>query len=291
MRKGRRSSIGFTAAALVMLCGPVGAAQPTPDGAALYASHCESCHGTSGRGNGPDASLFVAPPRDLREGFLQSYETDELVARIREGVPLMLTFDPKALRARLGEVNDVIAHLERIPDVNWKLVERGEELYVDRCEVCHGPYGRPPEEMLVYPRPAADLSSPAFQRAHRDEDLIRVARRGHESMPAASGVRDDDAARALVAYLRVLSPGFDLYSRYCAACHGDDGRPQREFVAPGRQPKVVFDRAYLESRNPDQLQAAVFHMLGEQKPMMPHFRETLTAPQVRAIVQYLKSRD
>jgi mono/diheme cytochrome c family protein len=110
-------------------------------------------------------------------------------------------------------------------------------------------------------------------------------------MPAIPAIRNDADARALVAYLRLLSPGFDTYSRYCAACHGDDGHPQREFVPPDRRPSVTFDRSYLERRNRDQLRAAVGHMLREQKPAMPHFRAAITRAEARAIVQYLRSTE
>jgi len=40
------------------------------DGALLYARHCERCHGVTGRGDGPEADLFVTRPRDLQSGFL-----------------------------------------------------------------------------------------------------------------------------------------------------------------------------------------------------------------------------
>lgn len=276
---------------LVLLAANAAAAPLRYDGEALYRSHCGACHGMNGHGDGVDASLFLTRPRNLREGFVRLYDDDELVARIVDGVPLALEVDPRSLRRRLVEIDDVIAHLERIPDANWNLIERGEETYVDRCEACHGPYGRPPDDFAGIVKPPADLSSPAFQRSHRDEDLVRVVRRGHQEMPAIPAIRDDDDARALVAYVRILSPGFDLYSRYCAACHGEDGHPQREFVAPGRRPSVTFDRSYLERRNPDQLRAAVGHMLAEQKPSMPHFRGTLDRAAARAIVQYLKSSE
>jgi mono/diheme cytochrome c family protein len=245
----------------------------------------------NGHGDGVDANLFLARPRDLREGFVRLYDEEELVDRILDGVPLALEVDPRSLQRRLVEIDQIIAHLERIPDANWKLIERGEETYVDRCEACHGPYGRPPDDSSGLAQRPADLSHPAFQRAHRDDDLVRIVRRGHQAMPAIPAIRDDADARALVAYLRILSPGFDLYSRYCAACHGEDGRPQREFVEPGRRPRVTFDRSYLERRNPDQLRAAVGHMLSEQKPSMPHFRGTLDRAAARAIVHYLKSSE
>jgi mono/diheme cytochrome c family protein len=273
----------------LLLAAATSAAPPPPNGEALYGEHCGTCHGMNGGGNGVDAGLFLARPRNLREGFVQRYYDDELVDRILHGTPLVLELDPQAFRRHLTELDDVIAHLERIPDINWKLVEPGQEKYVDRCEQCHGPYGRPPDDFAGIVTPPADLSAPEFQRTHRDEDLIRTVRRGHRVMPAIPAIRNDGDARALVAYLRLLSPGFDTYSRYCAACHGDDGRPQREFVPPGRQPTVTFDRSYFERRNRDQLRDSVGHMLREQKPSMPHFRGKLNRAEARAIVEYIRT--
>lgn len=186
---------------LFLLLAASAVAAPLPkDGEALFRSHCGNCHGMNGRGDGVDASLFLARPRNLREGFVRLYDEDELVARILEGVPLAFEVDPRSLRRHLAEIDQVVEHLERIPDANWKLIERGEETYVDRCEECHGPYGRPPDDFAgVVQPPPADLSDPAFQHAHGDEDLIRTVRRGHQMMPAIPAIRDDADARALVA--------------------------------------------------------------------------------------------
>jgi mono/diheme cytochrome c family protein len=108
-------------------------------------------------------------------------------------------------------------------------------------------------------------------------------------MPATPAVRDDADARALVAYLRLLSPASTPIPATAAACHGDDGRPQREFVPPGKRPTATFDRSYLEHRNRDQLREAVGHMLREQKPSMPHFRGKLDRAEARAIVEYIRT--
>ena len=40
-------------------------APPSPSGRALYLRHCASCHGESGRGNGPVAASLSVPPTDL----------------------------------------------------------------------------------------------------------------------------------------------------------------------------------------------------------------------------------
>lgn len=67
-------------------------------GSDLYRLHCASCHGTTGRGDGPDTAIFATPPPDLRTGFLSRYATDELVRRVRDGQPAQLALDPDALR-------------------------------------------------------------------------------------------------------------------------------------------------------------------------------------------------
>jgi mono/diheme cytochrome c family protein len=106
-------------------------------------------------------------------------------------------------------------------------------------------------------------------------------------MPAIPGLRDDDDARALVAYVRVLTPGYQLYTRFCASCHGDDGHAD-ELVDPGRAPRLVFDRAYFARRDPEVLRSKIWHMLAERRPAMPHFRRRLSDEEARAIAAHLK---
>lgn len=275
--------------ALVVLLGLPAASIATergPDGAELYFRYCASCHGIGGHGDGPDASLFLPRPRNLREGITADRETSELVKLILDGARRPLALDPQALRARLTDTAAIAAHIETIPDINWRLATRGQYLYLDRCKTCHGPFGRPP--WTDDRSPPRDLSTPAFQQSTNDDELIRAVRHGNRGMPAIPAVRSDADARALVAFVRLLSPGFELYSRHCATCHGDDGRPQREFVSARQRPSVVFDRAWLARRDPAQLRAAVSHMLEERHPGMPHFRRTLTEPEARAIVRYLR---
>jgi mono/diheme cytochrome c family protein len=80
-----------SAAALVLVCTcsvvAVGVAQSPPDGATLYRTYCASCHGVSGRGNGPMAEYLRIPPTDLtalarrRHGLFDQ----EAVARAIDG--------------------------------------------------------------------------------------------------------------------------------------------------------------------------------------------------------------
>ncbi len=47
-------------------------AATSPDGAALFRAHCASCHGSSGRGDGPVAQFLKIPPADLTQIAKQS---------------------------------------------------------------------------------------------------------------------------------------------------------------------------------------------------------------------------
>jgi mono/diheme cytochrome c family protein len=96
-----------------------------------------------------------------------------------------------------------------------------------------------------------------------------------------------DEVDLVARFVRFLSPGFELYSQYCAACHGDDGRG-----APSLDPSVPtvqFDAAYFEGKHPEELRQSVWHMMDAHLPSMPHLRETLTEGQVRSIIEYLRS--
>lgn len=44
---------------------PVGTTHQIARGAALYQTHCASCHGAQGRGDGPAATSLSPPPADL----------------------------------------------------------------------------------------------------------------------------------------------------------------------------------------------------------------------------------
>jgi mono/diheme cytochrome c family protein len=273
---------------VTLLIGGLGAADAaTPDGQALYVRHCESCHGVTGRGDGVDAGVFASPPRDLRSGFLDRYPVDELVRRVRSGVPLVLALDLAALRARADEVEAIAAHLERLPAVNWRRVEIGQAIYLDRCELCHGPTGTPTYVLPSGARSSRDLSDPAFQASFDPARLATVVRHGSHGMPAVDPPVTADELPSLAAFVQMLSPGYTLYDRYCAACHGDDGRGS----GSDQPPTVVFDRAYFRRRDPEQVRTAVWHMVATQQPAMPHFRRRLTAEEVRAVIVYLRGAD
>ena len=263
-------------------------AAATSSGRQLYLNYCASCHGRSGKGNGPDATIFAVPPRSLREGFLKQYTTDDLVRRVREGKPLELALDLPSLRARAAEVEAVVEYVKRLPTVDWMRTDRGEEVYVARCEECHGAFGRPGKELPAGVKAPRDLGDPAYQASVSDGALQELVRHGRKEMPALVPRVSHEQARQLTAFVRLLSPGYQLYTQYCAACHGDDGRGPGALADGIRRPTVKFDRNFLIGTDPEELRASVWHMVGEEKPSMPHYRSALSEAQAVAIIEYLK---
>ncbi len=264
-------------------------AESLVDGARLYQRHCAACHGPSGRGDGPSAKTYTAPPRNLQEGFLDAYSDDELVQRLRDGTPLQITLDANALRARGADTEAVLAHLRRLANSDWERLSRGWDLYVKRCDGCHDIYGHPSKNLPAGVRPPRDLSSPEFQKQTSDKELLGAVRHGRSEMPALLPRVKESEAQGLALYVRLLSPGFELYSRHCANCHGDDGRGIGRLGEELGQPTVVFDRDYFAHHEAEELRMKVWHMLGREKPTMPHYRWTLSEKQARAVVDYLRS--
>lgn len=275
--------VGYAAA-------PAIAADERAEAAAAYRRYCASCHGSEGRGDGPDAARFARAPRNLREGFLNAYDVDELVERIRSGTPLRIEFDPAKQRDLETKGDALVAYLRRLAQARWAQVERGWGLYEVRCAECHGTYGHPPPELprgVTRPR---DLSDPEWQKRTSDADLIAAVRHGRKGMPALVPRIGNDEARALAVFVRILSPGFEWYQRTCAVCHGDDGRGVQAVSGEVyRLPKVRFDRRYFSGRSESEIRSAVLHMLREHEPAMPHFAPMLERAQIRAIVEYLRS--
>ncbi len=260
---------------------PAGA--KAPDGRRLFESHCAPCHGANGTGDGPDARLFTPPPRDLHDGVLTRYGTDELVRRVRQGRLLALTRDPHALDEQLRRTDAMMAYLPRMAAANWPAARRGRALYESNCADCHGGAGVPAAAADAPP----DLTTAAVQDT-LDRPAVRHTRPNMRTLaPTPTPAQGTD----LLAFVGLLSPGYTLYTRHCASCHGDDGTPVTVVPTGGRRPQVRIDRAYLAATRPQEVETAIWHMLDATTPQMPHFDTTLDDGQLRAIVEYLRTQD
>jgi len=197
--------------------------QPAAGGRGLYMRHCAPCHGQSGKGDGPNAELFLSKPRDLTDGVLDQYTTDALVKRVLDGSRLPLGLDVAALRRHSDEVGAIERHVRKFPQLDWVAVENGWAIFAERCAVCHGPFGEPRAALPDGVKAPGNLQSEAFQSSVTDAQLMKAVRHGRKGMPAlVPRLREDEAAN-VAAFVRVLSPGFQSYSMFCGQCHGDDG--------------------------------------------------------------------
>lgn len=154
-------------------------------GAALYGKHCASCHGATGKGDGPAAYLVFPRPRDFTRNEFRLITTsngvptlDDLVRVITEGMP-----------------GSAMPPHDRLPEADRKLLaETVRDLWRTGLREKYKAEGVDESELDDYvgqdtsPGPALDL---AGEREPTDEDLAR---------------------------------GRILYLQSCASCHGRDGR-------------------------------------------------------------------
>ena len=72
------------------------------NGKALYAKHCQSCHGKTGLGDGTKASELKTEPGDFSKAAFQSQSDGSIFYKISEGRDDMPSFKKK-----LPEANDI----------------------------------------------------------------------------------------------------------------------------------------------------------------------------------------
>src|SRR5262249_44360344 len=132
-----------------------------------------------------------------------------------------------------------------------------------RCAPCHGAFGRPGPDA---PLPAGvrrprDLGDPAFQRSASDDEMLVAVQHRRAGMPALTPPLTDEQARQVLAFMRVLSPGYATYTTYCAQCHGDHGIGVGSFGETYAAPTVIFDKSYFARQSGEDIRRSIWHML------------------------------
>jgi mono/diheme cytochrome c family protein len=209
----------------------------------------------------------------------------------------MIPLDGQALALSEAEVTALVAYLRRLPTIPWAEVRQGQDMYDSLCVYCHGVYGRGDGIMAQQlPVPPGDLSSLSFQSQVKDAELLGVIADGRGAMPGMGEIMSSQDVQAVVAFVRMLSPSFEQYQRFCASCHGADGHPEvwlsenaEDDAALEEIPTVVFNQAYFRTHSEAHIRSWVSHMLKGSRSIMPHFAGELSPDEIRHILAYLRS--
>lgn len=191
-------------------------------GRTIFQMVCWTCHGQSGRGDGPAVkagSITTAPPSFQTEGYARA-KPDELERRFRAAMAgadpnhphmqyVASIVKPEEFTAALSYV-PVLAYPPEIPGSAWG----GKAIFDFRCAGCHGKDGRgdgPAAETLIEVRPA-DFTRDTLIAQHNFDGLYQRIREGgravHGSaMPPWGVILSEGEIWDLVAYLATFQKG------------------------------------------------------------------------------------
>lgn len=265
-------------------------------GEVLYIRYCADCHGWEGRGKGPAAEfLSTNTPALNRDKLFSKHSEDELVDWVLHGKVLNIPLSKNAIPRSQSEITELLNHIRKLPKINWEEANAGQEVYYGFCVGCHGLYGRGDGDWASQMSVSLpDLSTSHYQKQHGDQQLLKIITEGKGAMPGAGDALTPEQLRSAVAFVRLLSPGFQRYDRFCAACHGPDGSPVEYVVIDeeggnfDRTNIPTFDATYIKSHTDAQLRRRVQHMLEVDGENMPHFNGELKPDEVRQILRYLR---
>jgi mono/diheme cytochrome c family protein len=87
-------------------------------GKALYAQQCVSCHGSSGKGDGPAAAAMQPKPRNLADKAYMAGLTDQRLADVIKkggaGVGKSPLMPPFGAALKDGDIQDVVAFIKNL---------------------------------------------------------------------------------------------------------------------------------------------------------------------------------
>ena len=183
---------------------------------------------------------------------------------------------------------------------------RGESVYRELCETCHGRYGRgdgPLASTLAVPPP--DFTKTPVGAGLDDEALLDrlMGRSGEAHAPMAIGrLLPEPVLRDAIAYLRRLGEpgggvsrlaGRDIYQSACWVCHGREGRGDGPLAStmPGPKPRD-FTRSEFVVEGREREVAKIVGKGAEKafhgSTYMPEWSKRLSPQQIRDVVEFLK---
>lgn len=89
-----------------------GSAESIKEGKALFAKHCQSCHGKTGMGDGTKASELKTEPGDFSKATFQSQSDGSIYFKISEGRDDMPSFKKKMNDSK--DIWDVVNYIRTL---------------------------------------------------------------------------------------------------------------------------------------------------------------------------------
>jgi len=175
------------------------------NGAKLYNQECTPCHGTRGRGDGPQAAQLSAPVAPLGlSDFSRQFTPAEWYTVVTQGN--MEKFMPPFANLTDRQRWDVIAYAMSL-STSTELIAQGKTLFQENCTACHGLTGKGdgPDAGKLSNRPV-DLTSQSIMAQTSASNLYQAISLGiTPDMPAYGNSLDENERWALVSYLRSLT--------------------------------------------------------------------------------------
>jgi mono/diheme cytochrome c family protein len=111
-------------------------------GTALFATHCATCHGASGRGDGPAAAALTPRPADLAAHRYSIDRLSEVLWNGSAGTAMSAWRDhPAADRAAMAAAVQALSAVEPDPPPSAQMLALGARVYEANCVQCHGVNG------------------------------------------------------------------------------------------------------------------------------------------------------
>ncbi len=190
------------------------------EGKVVYETMCWSCHGPSGRGDGPAVQAgSVAAPRDFHASGLTSARVRQIQADFRAAAASLDPNHPHMQNVlALVDVEAFAAALAYLPALTYPpelpgSAIAGHTAYRLRCQGCHGTAGRGdgPGAAVLEIRPA-DFTRDTLLAARNFDAAFQKIRSGGgglhgSSMPAWGVMLKDGDVWDVLAYISTFQPG------------------------------------------------------------------------------------
>jgi len=179
---------------------------PNPaEGALIYTDKCAPCHGSTGQGDGPQASQLPNPPAALAALEVARQSTPaEWYSLITQGNldRFMPPFNSLSDRQRW----DVVAYLYTL-SVPPEILSLGEQIFITNCASCHGLQGGGdgPEAASLQVTPSNFTDQERMASKSATQLFGAISAGVAPAMPAFNDNLTEDERWALVAYLRSLT--------------------------------------------------------------------------------------